>query len=352
MPDFKKTLMLPAFAAIILLLIVLWMAGVFDDRISPSLAQNSVADNTDVVLVIQENEPLFESVAASLEARQATVVSARIMARITEVYVRAGDTVSRGQLLLEMENDDLLSRQAQAQSVVEAAVARLTEAQANLERVTVLQAKGLLAKAELDKMRSSHDTLVAELHNARQALKEAQTAASYSQVKSPIDGRVVDRFAEPGGTAQPGAKLLSLYNPLTLRVEAQVREQLALQLKLGQSLQVEIPAQNKQLVATIEELVPAAQTGSRSFLVKASLVFDETLMPGMYARLMIPAGEIKVLLVPSDRVARVGQLDMVWVLGRNGTQARYVRLGKSRGDGQVVVISGLEVGDEVTTIPL
>ena len=109
---------------------------------------------------------------------------------------------------------------------------------------------------------------------AVQALEEAKTALGYTEILAPFDGRVVDRFAEPGDTAQPGTKLLALYNPLSLRVEAQVREVVALGLEVGQDLQVEIPAMQKIVDAVIQERVPAADPGGLRVTAAVSTEFD------------------------------------------------------------------------------
>jgi len=173
---------------------------------------------------------------------------------------------------------------------------------------------------------------------------------SYSEIRAPIDGRVVDRFAEPGDTAAPGNKLLTLYNPLTLRVEAQVREQLALTLQENQRLRVEIPALNLKLDAELEERVPAADPGSRSFLIKVRMPFNAQLQPGMYARLLVPAGEREQIRIPADRIVTVGQLDLVWVLQDGQAYRRFVKLGNTYGD-QIEVLSGLSDGDKILPIP-
>ena len=185
-----------------------------------------------------------------------------------------------------------------------------------------------MSVADLEKAQAIHETLLAEQAGAKQALEEAKTALSYTEIVAPFDGRVVDRFAETGDTAQPGTKLLALYNPLSLRVEAQVREVLALNLETGQALQVEIPSMQKVVDAVIEERVPAADPGSRSFLVKAGVPFDRSLLPGMYARLLVPAGTGKQLLIPADRVVHVGQLDLVWVYQEGQSYRRFVRIGQ------------------------
>ena len=130
---------------------------------------------------------------------------------------------------------------------------------------------GLIAVADRDAARANAAALEAELASARQALEEAESAVGYAEIHSPIAGRIVDRFAEPGDTASPGQKLLSLYNPFSLRIEARVREHLALSLQNGQELDVEVPAVGKLFSASVEEIVPAADPGSRSFLVRAIL---------------------------------------------------------------------------------
>jgi RND family efflux transporter MFP subunit len=254
-------------------------------------------------------------------------------------------------LLLTLESTDLQARVLQAKEQIRAVKARLTEATQNLVRAQELHQKGLIAVADRDAAQANASSLEADFAASKQALEEAETAMSYAEIRSPINGRVVDRFAEPGDTASPGATLLSLYNPFSLWVEARVREQLALSLDTGQELQVEISSLEKVLTARIEEIVPAADPGSRSFLVKAVLPSEQDLLPGMYARLQVPAGERMRLVVPADRIAQVGQLDVVWVAESGGAVRRFVRLGRPAGENLVEVVAGLKEGEEVLTVP-
>ena len=333
-----------------LLLMIAWMAGAFNDKMS---AGNIVADDinvNDTVVVEKREHSVFEAVPASVEAKQSTIISSRILARIKKVHVRAGDMVKQGQILVELEQTDLQSRVQQADSAIQSVHARLTEAKKAFARAKDLTKKGLLAQAELDRAQANRDAFVADLARTQQALEEANIALGFAKVVAPISGRIVDRFAEPGDTAQPGVPLLSLYNPLSLRVEAYVREQLALSLTNAQSLDVVIPALQIRLSSNIEELVPAGSAGSRSFLVKSRLKNSQNLLPGMYAQLRVPAGKTNVLLVPSDRVAKVGQLDIVWVLNNDVIERRFVRIGKSFPGAMVEIVSGLTEGERVLPI--
>ncbi|MEJ8568703.1 efflux RND transporter periplasmic adaptor subunit [Elongatibacter sediminis] len=345
-------IVLPIAAVAALLLVVAWMAGVFRDKVEPgSGSATTGAPPAGSIEVSEVETALTEPVPATISARQATTISSRIIARITRIHVRAGDTVEEGQLLLELERSDLESRLSQAEERVRSVSARLTEARLSLERAESLQAQGLVSRAALDEARATHDSLNAELATARRTVDEAQVAISYTRIRSPIDGRVIDRFAEPGDTASPGTRLLSLYNPLSLRIEAAVRESLALPLVLGQEIEVEIPALQQRLTSRIEELVPAADPGSRSFLVKAQLPYRDDLLPGMYARLMIPAGTVQRILVPADFAVAYGQLNMVWVWTDGAAERRFVRLGQADGSGRVEVQSGLRPGEVLAPPP-
>ncbi len=345
-----KKLILPLLAVIGLLLMVAWMAGTFSDKIDPGLAPAAEISREDAVPVVAEVAAYSEPVPASVEAKETTLISSRLLARITSVKVRAGDQVEEGQLLLTLEKTDLLARAQQARDRIRAVEARLTEARQNLQRAEELHRRGLIAVADRDAARADAASLEAELSSAQQALEESEAAVAFSEIHSPIAGRVVDRFAEPGDTASPGSKLLSLYNPFSLRVETRVREQLALSLQTGAELEVEVPSLGRTYTAKIEEIVPAADPGSRSFLVKALLPSEKSLMPGMYARVKVPAGERERLLIPAERVARVGQLDVVWVLEDDKVDRRFVRLGRPAGDGRVEVVSGLSAGEALLPV--
>jgi RND family efflux transporter MFP subunit len=348
--------MVPVMAIIMLLVMVAWIAGSFDDKIAPAIQSNKhlkVDTNTSSHHIVKaRNETIFEPVSAGVEAKQATIISSRILSRIDKVEVRAGDSVKQGDLLISLEQSELASQVSQAQEKINGLNARYQEAKKNLDRSTELYDKKLISTFDLDKSKADFQSIDAELTAAKQGLKQAQATLSYATIVSPIDGKVVDRFAEPGDTAQAGNKLLALYNPLSLRVEANVREQLAINLRQGQSLKVDIPSINKTLTAHIEEIVPAANTGSRSFLIKAMISFNQELMPGMYAKIQIPSQQQQIIYVPNNKLSQVGQLDFVWVLVNDELQRRFVRLGKTNKDNETVVLSGLSEGDIVVNPPL
>lgn len=343
----RQRFVIPILAIAALLLMVAWMAGLFSQKVAPGLNQVAMPSPNDLLEVQYQAVTVLEAAPASVEAKFSTLISSRILARITQIHVRAGDYVEKGQLLVELEKSDLLAKSRQAAEQINAVSARLAEAEKNLTRVRQLRQQGIMPVAELDRAKANTEALRAELAAAKQTLEEAQAAVAYTEIRSPIDGRIVDRFAEQGATAYPGNKLLSLYNPNSLRVEVQVREQLALSIEIGQTVAVEIPSLGKRLNAIVEERVPAAEPGSRSFLLKARIEQDPALLPGMYARVLIPTGTEQRLLLPSDRVVQVGQLNLIWVWQDGQAYRRFVRTGKTDSNGMTHILSGLEPGDQV-----
>lgn len=345
-----QTVVIPVVALAILLLMVAWLAGAFDNKVVPGLTPASTlapADVSDIYTVTSHKQAIYEPVSASVAAKQATLISSRILARIDTIEVRAGNSVKKGDVLIRLEQHDLQSQVLQKTQNVNAVNARHNEAKQNYERAVQLFKKQLISEFELDKNRADYQSISADLTAAEQGLSQAKTSLSYATLRAPIDGKIVDRFAEPGDTAQPGSKLLSLYNPLSLRVEAQVREKLALTLTSGQPIDIELPTSNKTIQGEVEEIVPAANTGSRSFLVKVRINYTENLLPGMYARILVPAGEQSSIDIPENLVAHVGQLAFVWLMIDGEIQRRFIRLGTKPETGMITVISGLNIGDQV-----
>jgi len=206
----------------------------------------------------------------------------------------------------------------------------------------------IISNSEFDQTRSAFEVADAQFERARQAQQAAEVQVSHAEIQSPVGGRVVDRLADPGDTAVPGKPLLSVYDPHALRIEVPVRESLAVGLKIGDSLQVRIGAGGNLLAGTVDEIVPQAEAGSRTFLVKIGLPPGQEIYAGMFGRIYLPAGERKRLTMPEAAAVQIGQLTFVDVLDPSRhVSRRLVTLGRPAGEGRVEVLSGLAGGEEV-----
>ena len=334
-------------------LAVAWISGMFGSRISPedrSVEAAALPENVSKSPVARVTEKASEWASGTLQSATRTAVSSRILARIEEVKVAAGDQVKSGDTLVVLDARALKARAEQAGGAKRAAEAKRELAEQEMKRAEELLKRGTGTGKRFDEAVSSLGVAKAEVDRATRGLEEAEAALSYAVINATVDGRVVDRLAEPGDTAAPGTPLLRIYDPSRLRVEAPVRESLAVQLAVGTNLDIVIPALDQRFEGVIEEIVPFAEPGARTLLVKVALPGDERLYSGMFARIAVPAGTRERLYVPANAVERIGQLAFVNVLAEDNTVSRrLVTTGIADGDDRLEVLSGLKEGEIVLT---
>lgn len=345
-----KTLEIIA-AIAILVLVVLWMSGTFHEKIEPGETERvrvKVPPGAEVAVVEEQRIPLIEEASGTVEAKRKTIVSSRIMASIRDIKVRAGDEVTAGETLVELDNRDLAARTQQAERAVEAAQASLDKAKADFERAKELFSRNVIGRSEYETSESAFKVAEANLGSARKNLEEAEVAISYADIPSPVSGRIVERYADPGDTTSPGQPLLSVYDPQSLRIEAPIRESILSRIKIGDALNVRLGDSKEMIMGKVGEIVPEAEIGSRTFLVKVDLPFRENIYTGMFARIQIPAGERERLVLDRRAVMTIGQLNYVDVVNPEGTiSRRLITLGQPTDENQIEILSGLNKGEKV-----
>jgi membrane fusion protein (multidrug efflux system) len=333
---------------------VAWLSGGCGEKIEPedvSPAATPLPEDARVETVQQVVEPVFEEASGTLASARHTTVSSKILARIDSIPVTAGSVVEREQVVVRLDSRDLQARARAAEEDVRGARAALELARTELRRVEELHASDAASQQALDRARAAERVAKAELESAQQRLRDAQVGLSHTEIRSPVGGRVVDRLAEPGDTAVPGQPLLRIYDPGALRLEAPIRETLATRLVPGQELRVRIEAVGRAFEGAIEEIVPYAEPGARTFLVKVRLPPDPQLFAGMFGRVAVPAGERARVLVDQAAVERIGQLEVVRVVEGESASRRLVTTGRSDEAGRVEVLSGLAPGERVLVAP-
>jgi RND family efflux transporter MFP subunit len=335
---------------LVLAAVIAWLSGVFEEKIPPGetepVARHLGNQRTDVVHEVVKD--YIEESVGTLKAASRSVISSRIMATIQEIRVSAGDFVDEGDVLVVLNTRELDARLRQAQENLTGAEAATREAESDFQRNRQLLERNAVSRREYDESERKLNVARASERRAGEEVTEAEVMLSWSQIRAPRSGRIVDRTAEPGDTAQPGQPILTLYDASSLRLETPVLEQLAVRLRVGQQLQVKVDSINQEFTATIDEIVPQADAASRSFLVKASLPRNDNLYEGMYGRLQIPSGSRRHLCLATDAILRIGQLEYVdVVLEDQSLQQRLIKTGRLGMPGRVEVLSGLQSGDRV-----
>ncbi len=341
-----KSKLIGTFAALfVIIMAVFYMAGSFSDKQAAGLKESQITSyQGERVTVTLQSIAGTEQVPGSVIAKQNTQISSHVMAQVEQLKVRAGDKVAKGDLLIMLKQDDFKAALAQSSANINAVQASLTQAKKQLARMIDLNAQGLVSVSELDDAKAKFENLTANLAVAKQQQTQAQVSLNYTRITAPISGVVVERLTEPGDTATPGKPLITLYNPLQLQLEFNVREQQAVKLRVGDSLNVVLPSLDVTTPATVSEIVPVADNAARSLLIRLEADAQLGLMPGLYAQLQLPIKSTQGVLIDPRWVHEFGQLNMVYVLENETLVKRFVRL-SSIINNQQHVIAGLKEGD-------
>lgn len=317
----------------------------------------SGVQSTEVVVSVIDD--YYES-SATVKAKTASVVAARMMGTVTMLAVREGDRVKAGQLLLTLDDRDVRQKinaaraaLAEAENGVAAAARQKELAQTTYGRYRNLYDGKALTRQELDETETRMQVAGFEyerygemVKRARAGLAEAEVYQDFTRVSSPVDGVVSTRRIELGTMVMPGVPLFTIEDNSSFRLEIGVNETLVDRLAPGLPVAVTIPATGMELAGAISDVVPAVDPGTRNFLVKIE-VAGAGLQSGMYARVRIPVGTRPAILLPQDIIVEKGQLHGVYTVeAGNVITYRLVRLGSLYGDKQEI-LAGLQPGDKV-----
>ncbi|MCP5076591.1 MAG: efflux RND transporter periplasmic adaptor subunit [Psychromonas sp.] len=332
----------------ILALLFLYMAGVFTAKLPEhNIERQAATQHLQTQLLEETLVTIQREFSATVVADQKAILAARLTAKIAEVLVDVGAQVKKGDILVRLESNDLDARVNQTEQALSSAQAQLNVARKEFIRAQALIAKKLIPQSQFDKAESQLKTANANFEQAKATVSEAETTYGFSVITAPFDGVIDTRAINVGDTATPGMHLLSLYNPTTLQLEVNVSESLLNRASLGTVLNYQIPSFNIYGKGGVVEVAPATDSSSRSFLLKVALQQTKQLFPGNYARVWVDSEVVKQLIIPSEALYQVGQLDYVKVLEADVIKTKLVQLAdnyqvrKGVKSGEIVIINPL-----------
>ena len=359
-------------------------------KTEPSQTSPTVQGVKIETLQVSSVDDYYEAV-GTVHAKDSTVIAARIMGNIVALHVHEGDRVRVGQTLIEIENRDAGIQMQKSQAGVREAQSSLEEVERNiraaesarvaaranetlagttLNRFQTLFDRHSVSPQEFDEVRAKYEVasaereradrlllairakqsqMLARIDQAKADVSNARVYSSYSRLTSPINGVVVAKQTDIGSLATPGASLLSIENDSHYQLELSVEESKLGQIHVHDQAQVEIEALgNKELMCSVEEIVPAADPGSRSFIVKVGLPGGGVqLRSGLYGKARFISGQRQVLAIPQTAITQRGQLVGVFVVDQSGVaRLRLIKTGKTLGN-RIEVLSGLNGGEQI-----
>lgn len=293
-----------------------------------------------------------------VEAVQTTSISTRMMGRIRSIYVKPGDKVRKGQLLVAISDEDIRAKAAQTDALIAEAEAGYATAEKDFHRFSRLYEEQSATAKELDMATLQYRSAKARLDAARQMRREVNASFSYSNLTAPFEGVITQKLAEAGGVASPGIKILTLERDGILQVAASIAETDIANIHVGDSATMEIASGGGSLGGRIfggkvTQLDPSSIFTDGQYPVKISIYgyAGRGLYAGMFVHVRIPLKAVRqmgngVVLVPSSAIVNHDDLTGIYTISAGNTALlRWVRLGRAYGS-KVEVISGLSKGEK------
>jgi cobalt-zinc-cadmium efflux system membrane fusion protein len=289
-----------------------------------------------------------------------TRIGASVTGRVTQINAQLGNEVKKGDTLALINSSELSNSQlAYLKARSEKEFHRRT-----VQRAKTLFEADVISAAELQRRESEYEVASAQTRAAQdqlrvlgvnlKAMEELATTGaidSVASVMATIKGVVVERKVTTGQVVQPADVLFTVADLSRVWAVAQVPEQQVAQVKVGQSVRIEVPAlQNEQLLGKLIYVGQTVNPETRTVLVRTEL--DNTsgrLKPSMLASMLIESTPKKQLVVPTSAVVREQDADYVFVQEKPGVfRLKPVRL-TSEHNGQRVVLDGLSQGVKIVS---
>ena len=287
----------------------------------------------------------------TVNALRVSGISATVAGLLDEVRVETGDRVSRGDVLVALDDELVTWELAAARAEAEEARSRLEEARRRLREARSVGAGRNIAATEVSARESEVAASEAALARLEAARQQVEVEVSRHRVTAPFDGVVSQRSRDVGEWVIPGDQLLTLVDTDNLRLDFQVPQSFYKRIDNNSRLLMQDGQELSR--ATIDVLVPVNDPQSRTFLLRAIKPESVKLLPGMSAQavLRVTTGE-RGLTVSRDAINRYPEgRTTVWIAEPADeetwtVQEKRVRLGTGF-EGRVEVTSGLEAGQKV-----
>ena len=385
--DMKKTF---ALIGIVIATAVIFSGCGTSRASSPQRSAAAEIKNVSTVRVSRTSIDDFYEATGTVKAKTTTQVSANMMGRIISFPAVEGDMVSRGQLLVEIDNSESKSQLQKAQAGLAEAQASLIELERSVETanaaVRIAEANKQLAEttfgrynelyrrssvsaqefdeaqarlnaaaSELDRVRSNvreilakNKQITARIEQAKAEIANIKVVDGYSRIVAPVSGVVVKKFAEAGAIASPGTPLLAIEDSSQYRLEAAVEESRSKFVHIGSRVKVQIDAVGAgDITGTVAEILPTSDSASRSYTVKIDLPANPLQRTGLYGLARFALSQKDAITVPQSAIVQRGQLTGVYIVGADGVvHFRIVTTGKTSGR-SIEILSGINEGDEV-----
>ena len=279
-------------------------------------------------------------VIGTLRAEDSVELSADVTERVVKIHVTGGQSVKKGDLLIRLDD-------AEEQALRREELARINEAQRQVDRIKSLLKQKTATQALLDQQ-----TVVVDAARARLAAIDAQI--TQRRLIAPFDGTVGILSISEGTLAVPGQQLLTLDGLSVLQADFSVPERFMANLSAGAPVKAQTSAYPKKtFTARIEAIDTRVDPVTRYLTVRAIFPNEEQLLkPGLLMEASIETNTRKALFIPEEAITSRGSELRVMRIEQSANQRTVKPIVIETGirkNAWIEVVHGLDLNDLVVT---
>lgn len=273
------------------------------------------------------------SVPGTILPNEEVELFSEVSGRIKSIAFREGETVQKGQLLIQMDVDLLRAQKKQLNIDLELAGK-------DAKRKSALFAAQSISEEEVEKAKSA-------LESAQAKVELLEVQLSKSAIRAPFSGRIGLRRVSEGAFITPSTLIATLVQENPVKIEFAVSERYASSVKQGQFIHFSMERDKKEYQAKVYAFEPKIDKGTRMITIRAVLNNPGKLISGAFVAVNYDLGnEVDAFMVPAESIIPILKGQKILVVRNGKVKEIPVEIGIRTAD-KVQVIGDIKSGEQV-----
>ena len=290
----------------------------------------------------------------TIRAVNQSSIQAQVTATATQVNAKVGQSVTQGQILVRLNNQDNAARLAQSQANLAATKAQANQAKLMMQRKQRLLNQGFISKVEYEQSQVDYKAQLENVKAQQANVDIAQKANQDGVIKSPISGVITKRQVEPGQTVTIGQTLFEIVDPDHLEIQAKLPVEQQTALKIGHKIEYKIQGNPQDFTAQLSRISPIADQTSRQIDFYAQ---PEQNIPSLSIGAFIEGNilgnqQIDGFQIPLDSIQDLKTKPYVWLIRNQKVHKEAVNVLGQQPENNLAIVKGLQLGDLISRIKL
>jgi RND family efflux transporter MFP subunit len=322
------------------------------------LASSGAAEQAKAVLVVvapivNQDFNHFIELQGKVESESVSYITPRAGGgQVKALYVKRGDRVRKGQLILQLDNSLIKQSAAAAAQNIETIKAQAALARSVYEKQKNLWEQNIGSEIQLMTAKTNADASASQLKAATEQLGMVKDQLSYTSVYSDVDG-VAEEVNVKVGELFGGPGQIKIVNTEKLKLTSMVPENYAGKIKVGTEATLVFPDINKTIDAKLGVVGTVIDPLSRSFYVESKLPIDKDFRPNQLVQVKIKDyTKANAIIIPINLIQNDEKGKFIYVAAKEGNKLiarkRAVTIGEFYGN-NIEILTGLTTGEQMIT---